>query len=178
MAAEQYPVEVQSDFLEKITRARPIPALAELIWNAFDADATVVDVSFEYNDLGSLDAIVVKDNGAGIARTDAPGFFRFLGGSWKKSKSHTASGRFLHGQEGRGRFKAFALGNVAEWAVIYRQDGKCWSYTIRMTALDIRHVNVSDEAQVNDDAQPLVQANVFIARSRLLASRCESWKSR
>lgn len=71
MAAEQYPVEVQSDFLEKITRARPIPALAELIWNSFDADATVVDVSFEYNDLGSLDAIVVKDNGAGIARTEA-----------------------------------------------------------------------------------------------------------
>jgi hypothetical protein len=153
MAAEQYPVEVQSDFLEKITRARPIPALAELIWNAFDADATIVDVSFEYNDLGSLDAIVVKDNGAGIARTDAPGFFRFLGGSWKKSKSQTVSGRFLHGQEGRGRFKAFALGNAAEWAVVYCRDGKCWSYTISMTALDIRHVNVSDEVQVNGDAQ-------------------------
>ncbi|ALR35759.1 hypothetical protein LV28_12160 [Pandoraea pnomenusa] len=160
MAAEQYPVEVQSDFLEKITRARPIPALAELIWNAFDADATVVDVSFEYNDLGALDAIVVKDNGEGIARTDAPGFFRFLGGSWKKSKSQTASSRFLHGQEGRGRFKAFALGNVAEWAVVYRRDGKCWSYTIRMTALDIRHVNVSDEAQVKDDAQPGVTLTI------------------
>ena len=153
MAAEQYPVEVQSDFLEKITRARPIPALAELIWNAFDADATIVDVSFEYNDLGSLDAIVVKDNGAGIARTDAPGFFRFLGGSWKKSKSQTVSGRFLHGQEGRGRFKAFALGNAAEWAVVYCREGKCWSYTINMTALDIRHVNVSDEVQVNGNAQ-------------------------
>ncbi|MBO7931585.1 ATP-binding protein [Burkholderia pseudomallei] len=76
MAAEQYPVEVQSDFLEKVTRARPIPALAELIWNAFDADAIVVDVSFEYNDLGALDAIVVKDNGEGIPRKDAPGFFR------------------------------------------------------------------------------------------------------
>lgn len=160
MAAEQYPVEVQSDFLEKITRARPIPALAELIWNAFDADATVVDVSFEYNDLGSLDAIVVTDNGDGIPRTDAAGFFRFLGGSWKKSKSQTASGRFLHGQEGRGRFKAFALGNVAEWAVVYRRDGKCWSYTIRMTAIDIRHVNVSDEGQAKDDAQPGVTLTI------------------
>lgn len=153
MAAEQYPVEVQSDYLEKITRARPIPALAELIWNAFDADATIVDVSFEYNDLGSLDAIVVKDNGAGIARKDAPGVFRFLGGSWKKSISQTVSGRFLHGQEGRGRFNAFALGNVAEWVVVYHRDGKCWSYTIRMTALDIRHVNVSDEVLINDDAK-------------------------
>lgn len=152
MAAEQYPVEVQSDFLEKITRARPVPALAELIWNAFDADAKIVTVSFEYNDLGSLDAIVVKDNGEGIPRTDAAGFFRFLGGSWKKSKSQTASGRFLHGQEGRGRFKAFALGNVAEWAVVYQRDGKFWSYTIRMTALDIRHVNISDETEIKGDA--------------------------
>ncbi|HDR9033381.1 TPA: ATP-binding protein [Burkholderia vietnamiensis] len=160
MAAEQYPVEVQSDFLEKITRARPIPALAELIWNAFDADATVVDVSFEYNDLGSLDAIVVKDNGEGIPRTDAAGFFRFLGGSWKKTRSQTASGRFLHGQEGRGRFKAFALGNVAEWAVVYRRDGHRWSYTIRMTALDIRHVNVTDEVQVKDDARPGVTLTI------------------
>lgn len=71
MAAEQYPVEVQSDFLEKITRARPIPALAELIWSAFDADASVVDISCEYNDLYSLDAIVVKDNGEGIPRAQA-----------------------------------------------------------------------------------------------------------
>lgn len=160
MAAEQYPVEVQSDFLEKITRARPIPALAELIWNALDADATLVDVSFDYNPLGSLDAIVVKDNGVGIARTDAPGFFRFLGGSWKKSKSQTVSGRFLHGQEGRGRFKAFTLGNIAEWMVIYSRDGKLWSYTIRMTASDIRYVNVSDEIQVNDGAQSGVTLSI------------------
>ncbi|WP_175862282.1 ATP-binding protein [Burkholderia cepacia] len=153
MAAEQYPVEVQSDFLEKITRARPIPALAELIWNAFDADASVVDISFEYNDLDSLDAIVVQDNGEGIPRAQAAAVFRYLGGSWKKQKSQTASGRFLHGQEGRGRFKAFALGNVAEWAVVYRRDGKCWSYSIRMTALDIRHVNISDETEVKGDAQ-------------------------
>jgi hypothetical protein len=160
MAVEQYPVEVQSDFLEKITRARPIPALAELIWNAFDADATVVDVSFEYNELGALDSIVIKDNGEGIAHADAPGFFRFLGGSWKKSKSQTASGRFLHGQEGRGRFKVFALGNVAEWAVVYRRDGNCWSYVIRMTALDIRHVNVSEEIKVKDDTKPGVTLTI------------------
>jgi hypothetical protein len=152
MAVEQYPVEVQSDFLEKITRARPVPALAELIWNAFDADAKTVTVSFEYNDLGALDAIIVADNGEGIPRADAAGFFRFLGGSWKKSKSQTASGRFLHGQEGRGRFKAFALGHTAEWAVVYKRDGKFWSYTIRMTALDMRHVHISDEAQIRGNA--------------------------
>ncbi len=152
MPAEQYPVEVQSDFLEKITRARPVSALSELIWNAFDADAKTVDVSFEYNDLGSLEAIIVKDNGEGIPRPEAAGYFRFLGGSWKKTRSQTTSGRFLHGQEGRGRFKVFALGRTAEWAVVYKRDGTLWSYTIRMTASDIRHVHISDEKEVRGAA--------------------------
>ena len=45
MANYSYPVEVQSDFLEKITRAKPVQALSEFIWNSFDADASKVDVS-------------------------------------------------------------------------------------------------------------------------------------
>ncbi|MCA7967345.1 ATP-binding protein [Burkholderia cenocepacia] len=152
MAAKQYAVEVQSDFLEKITRAKPVPALSELIWNSFDADAKNVEVSFEYNDLDALDTIVVKDDGEGLPWSDAEGCFTSLGGSWKKSKSQTALGRFLHGQEGRGRFKAFALGRVAEWEVVYRRDDKLWTYTIRMSAIDIRHVNISDETEVKGAA--------------------------
>ncbi|KVL07214.1 ATP-binding protein [Burkholderia ubonensis] len=150
MATEEYPVEVQSDFLEKMTRAKPISALSELVWNAFDADAKNVDISFEYNDLDTLDTIIVKDDGEGIPRAEAAGFFRSLGGSWKKSRTQTSGGRFLHGQEGRGRFKAFALGSDAEWAVVYKRDGKFWSYTIRMSALDIRHVRISDETKAKD----------------------------
>ncbi|MDN7934328.1 ATP-binding protein [Burkholderia metallica] len=152
MAAKQYAVEVQPDFLEKIARAKPVPALSELIWNSFDADAKNVEVSFEYNDLDTLDAIVVKDDGEGLARSEAEGCFTALGGSWKKSKAQTASGRFLHGQEGRGRFKAFALGRVAEWKVVYRRDDKLWTYTIRMSAIDIRHINISDETEVKGAA--------------------------
>lgn len=151
--ADQYPVEVQPDFLEKITRARPIPALSELLWNAFDADASRVEVSFEYNDLETLDAIVVTDDGLGIPRAEAPNYFRRLGGSWKKPGALTAAGRFLHGQEGRGRFKAFALGQTAEWAVVYERDDKLWSYSIKMSSNDIRHVSITDEVEVTDRAK-------------------------
>ncbi|QGR93015.1 ATP-binding protein [Burkholderia multivorans] len=153
MVAKQYAVEVKSDFLEKITRAKPVPAPSELIWNAFDADAKLVDVSFEYNDLGTLSTIVVKDDGEGLPRADAETCFTSLGGSWKKSRSQTASGRLLHGQEGRGRFKAFALGHVAEWNIVYRRDGKFWTYTITMSAIDIRHVSISDEIEVKGAAK-------------------------
>lgn len=153
MAQQSYPVEVQSDFLEKITRAKPVQALAELIWNALDADASRVSVALEYNDLDSLSAIVVSDDGSGILRAEAPEFFRRLGGSWKKPGATTGGGRFLHGQEGRGRFKAFALGRIAEWAVVYERNARLWSYTIKMTLNDMRHVNISDEKPAPSNAR-------------------------
>ncbi|MBN3786005.1 ATP-binding protein [Burkholderia sp. Ac-20353] len=152
MEAKQYPVEVQPDFLKQITRAKPVPALSELLWNAFDADAKTVLIEFEYNVLGSLNTITVRDDGEGIPRANAEACFTSLGGSWKKFTTHTTSGRLLHGQEGRGRFKAFSLGNVAEWLVCYERDGKRWSYTIRMTAIDIGHVNISDEEEASDNS--------------------------
>jgi len=69
MAVSHYPVEVQSDYLEKITRARPAPALAELIWNALDADASRVSVTFHDNEMGGLDRIVIRDNGEIVDRS-------------------------------------------------------------------------------------------------------------
>lgn len=153
MAQQQYPVEVQPDFLEKITRAKPVQALSELIWNSLDADAREVRVSFDHNELDTLSAVIVRDDGVGIPRVQAPEFFRRLGGSWKRPGAATESGRFLHGQEGRGRFKAFAIGDFAEWAVVYARDGKRWSYSITMSANDIRHVTISEEAEA-DAAAP------------------------
>ena len=67
--------------------------------------------------------IAVRDNGLGIPYQDAPALFTHLGGSWKKPGARTKTkGRLLHGYEGRGRFKAFALGRVTEWHVTYRAE--------------------------------------------------------
>lgn len=152
MAVSHYPVEVQSDYLEKITRARPAPALAELIWNALDADASRVSVTFHDNEMGGLGRIVIRDNGEGIPQAKAPSFFGNLGGSWKKTSGATQSGRILHGEEGRGRFKAFALGAIAEWKVVYERDGRLWSYVISMSAINIQMVDISDEEEAEHDA--------------------------
>ncbi len=146
MADHAYPVEVQSDFLEKITKAKPVQALAELIWNGLDADATSVSVSFDYNALGAMSAVIVTDNGNGIPFSEAPEGFRRLGGSWKRPGAVTkGEGRFLHGQDGRGRFKAFSLGRFAEWDVTYPKGTELWTFKITMNASNIREVRISDE---------------------------------
>lgn len=147
MADKQYPVEVQSDYLEKIAKAKPLNALSELIWNSLDADATEVRVSFQYNDLSAMSGIVITDNGVGIAFADAAACFRRLGGSWKRAGALTkGQGRFLHGQDGRGRFKALALGRIAEWEITYKKGEELWTFKIALDANNIGQVRITDEA--------------------------------
>ena len=82
MTEHSYTVEVQPDFLERQAKARPVQAIAELIWNGLDADAARVDVQLEFGELG-MTKIVVRDDGLGIPHDEAPDLFTRLGGSWK-----------------------------------------------------------------------------------------------
>ena len=116
MTARKCRVKVEHDHLEKVSSASPDKALAELIWNALDADATNVEIIFVDGKLGT-DEIVVRDNGNGFTFRDAESLFSSLGGSWKARKDKSSGGRFLHGKEGQGRFKAFSLGRCVEWRV-------------------------------------------------------------
>ena len=148
MATDTFNVEVQQDLVEKLSRAKPVHALSEMIWNALDADATEVSAHVEYDSLGSMSAIVVEDNGVGMSREDATEYFQRLGGSWKKPGGRTKQhNRALHGNEGRGRFKAFALGRTADWVVTYDVGGgDLKTYTITILEQNIREVRISDEA--------------------------------
>jgi hypothetical protein len=52
MFVKTFTVEVQPDFLEREAEAKPVQAVAELIWNSADADATQIDVRIEQNAIG------------------------------------------------------------------------------------------------------------------------------
>src|SRR5438270_1001327 len=102
-------VAVQPDHLQRMASVKkPILALAELVWNSLDADATDVRVTFQENLLSGLTSIGVSDNGTGMTPTEAEQSFGSLGGSWKRFGSRSRhSGRILHGRAGKGRFRAF-----------------------------------------------------------------------
>ena len=63
---------------------------------------------------------------------------------------HTKSlKRMLHGQDGRGRFKAFALGATVNWKVVYKDDkGQPYQYDIAILEREISLVRVSGEEQI------------------------------
>ena len=83
MSVKKITVQVREDHLELLSRAKPMNAIAELMWNALDAEATEVRVEFVENDLGGVDAIRILDNGHGLDYERAFVAFRNLGGSWK-----------------------------------------------------------------------------------------------
>ena len=147
MATRMLKVEVESDFLSKISNASSYIAISELIWNALDADANKVTVKLNEDTLyGGLTNIEITDDGFGITDKIADKHFSKLGGSWKKFKHKTDSGRSLHGQEGQGRFKPFSLGKVIDWETVYsdEQESALKTFTITGMADDIGNFRVTD----------------------------------
>jgi hypothetical protein len=144
---EHFKIEIEDDFMARQTRAEPVQALAELIWNSLDAEATRVDVDFEFKDLAQgMSKIVVYDDGHGIPRDQAKQLFGHLGGSWKRLRRRTGNKeRVVHGAEGRGRYKAFALGRTADWKVCYLSGSDPKAYTITLLESDLKDVAISDE---------------------------------
>lgn len=94
----------------------PRVGLSELIWNAFDADATHVKVTCSYNELGGITDIHVTDDGLGMTYDQAHRAFSQVGDSWKLTGRETDGGRPVHGRHGRGRYAAFSLGSSVQWS--------------------------------------------------------------
>ncbi len=124
-------VEVREDHLETLARTKPMTALAELVWNALDAEATEVRVEFDGNDMDGIDAVRIIDNGHGLHYEDAFLVFRNLGGSWKRNSRRTQERqRMLHGKYGKGRFRAFSLGSTVRWNTVYLDGDQPCAYGI------------------------------------------------
>jgi hypothetical protein len=115
-------VQVDVDHLARLVRS-PRAGLTELIWNALDADADTVDGQLEFGTLGAVERVVVVDRGHGMSVDDVRQGFGALGGSWKRRIRVTrGQGRRLHGEQGKGRFAAFGIGDVVEWRTVHEDD--------------------------------------------------------
>jgi hypothetical protein len=153
---KSFRVQVQRDYLNKLALGAPVQCLAELIWNALDAESSSVDVWFKSNELGVYE-ISVKDDGHGILFEDAEKLFSSLGGSWKANQMRTSNkNRFLHGQEGKGRFKAFALGRCVSWNIAYELNGEVYGFSIEGFEEEMDYFRIT-EPEPRSDLRPGVE---------------------
>jgi len=72
---------------------KPGVGLCELAWNAFDEDATTVEISIETNGLGGIEQIIVEDDGNGMTIERASSSFATVGDSWKRMPGTLSQGK-------------------------------------------------------------------------------------
>ena len=139
-------LKVEQDHVESLAKVRnPIIAIEELIWNGLDADATVIQVKTELNELNGLERITVADNGTGILPHECDQAFGHLGGSAKSNMQLTAGGRIPHGKSGKGRFRAFGIGKSVTWTSRYMAESGLRQFDIRGRKTSLKQFNVSEE---------------------------------
>lgn len=113
-------LEAKPDYILRVAKVKdPLGGLAEIIWNALDAEATCVQAKLEVNDADGVEAVRVTDNGHGMPHPSCASYFGSLGGSWKATARVSADlGRSLHGQTGHGRLRGFSLGQSLRWTSV------------------------------------------------------------
>ena len=91
----------------------PVAAVAELIANAWDADAGRVDVDLPAN-LSGDPSIVVRDNGMGMTFVECQEFYLNIGRNRRVEEGTDKSpkGRPVLGRKGIGKFAGFGIAGV------------------------------------------------------------------
>lgn len=137
-------VKAGADHLASVASAKPVAALSEIIWNGFDAKSSTVSVVIHQDPVfGTISSIQIIDAGSGIPYGKVSEYFGNLGESWKKYQKANGD-RSLHGQYGRGRFKALSLGSDVKWITVYERDGEYFEYFISIDANNIKDFYISD----------------------------------
>ncbi|MFB1930754.1 ATP-binding protein, partial [Salmonella enterica] len=148
------------DHLEDISSAKPIPAIKEIIWNAFDSKSLIVKVLFQKcQNTNTIERVIIQDQGDGIPHNNVSSLFGSLGESWKKNAKKNGD-RSLHGQFGKGRFKAFSLGEIVIWSTCIEDKGKYFKYSIKGNANNIKRFEISEPSETNDSVKG-TQVEIF-----------------
>lgn len=129
-----------------LKRYKSLQALAEYVWNGFDAHASRVDITIYNNDLDGTGMIVVKDNGTGIDRSLLSQKFKPFYQS-EKIYEPTIKHSATHGKNGVGRLTFFTFANFARWKTSYRQNNLILSYEIEINTASLQRYEPSDEQE-------------------------------
>ena len=95
-------------------------AIAEFIWNGFDANASIIELDFDANAVGYINSFSISDNGSGINLGKIEDTFGQFMDS-QKTKTFDQNG-FVKGKAGKGRFSFTNFCNKAIWETTFESD--------------------------------------------------------
>ena len=122
-------------------------AIAEYIWNSFDAKASHVDIQFNANDLKYISSFTISDNGEGInLSTISLTFGAFLDSQKSQSYQRTSE---VRGKKGKGRFSFINFCSKAIWKTRYKtEDESTLQYEITISAGDKDHYRTNNNQKI------------------------------
>ena len=151
MAYKSVNVEITQEHFDRSIKGSPKEAVKELIWNACDADAKNIEVSFDYDGIAgaeSVSDIYVKDDGHGIAIDRIEEYFGKYGRSQKTYSDKSPGGRIYHGKLGQGRYKSLAAGNFLDWDSVFQDEsGTLLHCEIHINSASRMNISYSETAE-------------------------------
>ena len=129
----------------------PVAAIAELISNSWDADATRVDVTLPDN-LGDDAEITIADNGYGMTFEQCQDRYLKVGYNRRKAQQtdKTPLGRPVMGRKGIGKFAGFGIAGEVDVATTSEETGEFTAFRLDLSKL-LRSESEDDYA----DSTPL-----------------------
>ncbi len=129
--------------------------VAELISNAWDADATAAWVTMPFDDWGEDSTIEVLDNGHGMDRNQVRDYL--IVGRKRRLSDHGFSegGRPVHGRKGLGKLAAFGTAGILECTTC-RAGGSTITFLMDYDAIRVRDPDDPYPVEEIEEAPPLV----------------------
>lgn len=131
-------VEVNAQGIRnRLKRVSAFKAIAEYIWNGFDAGANTVSIDYTVNSMFKLDTLSVSDNGHGIPFDKVERKFTPVLSSEKREITESQHS-LTHGKNGLGRLTFYHFSEEAEWKTTFRDDRvyKSYSIIVNQSAID------------------------------------------
>lgn len=148
-------VEMTQELFDRSIKGSPREAIKELLWNACDADAKNIEVSFDYDGFSgaeSISDIYVKDDGHGIEVDRIEEYFGKYGCSRKTYSDRTPGGRLYHGKLGQGRYKSLAIGNFLDWdSVFCDEQGNLFRCEVHIESGSRMDISYSEKAEKTEE---------------------------
>ena len=138
----QRKVQIYNEGIESVVKKDYKEALVEYILNAFESDATEVEIVSDTNELGGVCEIKIIDNGTGINHSNLNQTFEsFL----TSNKMPLLKPINIGKNKGKGRYAFESFANSATWETVYKDGDKFFSHTIKISASQKDYVDM-DEA--------------------------------
>ncbi len=142
-------------------------AIAQYVWNGFDAQASSVEIVVNANEMGFIEEFSVTDNGYGIPFEELEAKFKpFFESEKEIDPDVQRENSAIHGKNGVGRLTFFQFAIHAKWETVYERDGNRFEYSIDVFSDDLE-TYIPSEVRPSDE--PIGTSVMFSGISELTA---------